>query len=99
MILFILGLVDLATGVLLMLSIIHLQLGFTITMIHAIFMFGKGLYSLAWRSYFASLTDLASGVILIFLSQSIFIHYSIVAIIGALMVIKSLQSMIFGIVH
>ncbi len=99
MILFILGLIDLATGVLLLLSIIHLQLGFTITIIHAIFMFGKGLYSLAWRSYFGSFTDLASGVILIFLSQSIFIHYSVVAIIGALMVIKSMQSMIFGVIH
>ncbi|HLD57969.1 MAG TPA: hypothetical protein VJA47_06680, partial [archaeon] len=72
MILFILGIIDLATGVLLLLSMIHLQLGFAITIIHALFMLGKGLYSLAWKSYFASFTDLASGGILIFLSQTIF---------------------------
>jgi len=99
MILFILGIIDLATGVLLLLSMIHLQLGFAITIIHALFMLGKGLYSLAWKSYFASFTDLASGGILIFLSQTIFIHYSIVAIIGSLMIIKSLQSMVFGVVR
>ncbi|MBI4163501.1 MAG: hypothetical protein HY512_01445 [Candidatus Aenigmarchaeota archaeon] len=99
MILFVLGMIDLATGVLLLLSIGHIQLGFTITMIHAIFMFGKGLYSLAWKSYFASFTDMASGGILIFLSQTIFLHYSLVAIVGALMIIKSLQSMIFGIIR
>jgi len=99
MILFVLGLIDLATGILLLLSILHLQLGFAITIIHALFMLGKGLYSLAWRSHFASFTDLASGVMLIFLSQSIFIHYSIVFIVGVLMVIKSIQSMIFGVIR
>ncbi len=97
MLLFILGIIDLVASILVFLSLIHFQAAAMVIFIISGVLIIKGLMSLASLAMFPMITDFAGAAILLLTTQLIFIHYVIVAIIGLLLLVKSLQSIAFSI--
>lgn len=96
MILLGLGLIDLIGAVLILLTLI----GVTITgtaFIFGILLIIKGIYSLATMSMFGGITDIIAALFLFFLASLTIIPPIIVLIVGALLLIKSLQSIVFSV--
>lgn len=98
MILFILGIIDLFAAALVLLSIANIAFIPVVVLAIGIIETIKGLYSLGFSSYFAAAQDMGAGVILMLVSAGIFLPAIIPAIFGFLMLIKSLQSMIFHLI-
>lgn len=91
----ILGLLDLICTVFLFLSLAKSQALLGFVLILGIIMLLKGLWSLAVQSYFAGVTDLISGILLLLISQNIHLPDIIIWIFGILLFIKAMQSIVF----
>lgn len=62
----------------------------------AIFLVGKGIFSLATneKSLFAAITDITCAAIIMLSAMSIFVHYIVVLLFGMFLLIKSIQSLL-----
>ena len=94
MILFLLGIIDLAGSILLFLSLARLPSILGIGLYLAIFLILKGLYSIPLKSYFAAVVDILSALFLLLSFGHIYIHYTLVILFGILLLAKSMQSLI-----
>lgn len=94
MLLFALGFIDFVSSILLFLSLTKTALIIGIGSIFGIVLVFKGIYSILTKSYFGALVDMLAATFLFLAFKAIYIHYVIVAVVGLLLFIKSMQSMI-----
>lgn len=91
----ILGLLDFISAIFIFLSLARFQALLGLVLILGIIMLLKGAWSLAVQSYLGGITDLVSGILLMLISQKIYLPDIIIWIFGILLFIKAMQSVIF----
>jgi len=94
MILFVLGLIDFIGSILVFLTLTKIQVLVGLSVLVALTLISKGIYSIITKSYFAAVVDLVASGFLLLASASIYIHYIVVLLVGTMLFIKSLQSIV-----
>ena len=95
MFLFVLGAIDLFGSIMLFLSLARFSAAPDFVFALGALLVLKGIYSILVQSYFAGITDSASGFIIILMAFQIFLPDYIAIVFGFLMLVKSLQSLVF----
>lgn len=94
MLLLFLGLIDLASSIMLFLSLARLPPVFGLGPILSIILILKALYSIPNKSYFAGVVDIICAAFLILAGMHIYLHYSLVMLVSFMLLVKGVQSII-----
>ncbi len=100
MIVFILGLIDLIGSIFVFLTLTKAQVLPAVGLFFSALLILKSLYSLLVnigsneKSYFAAATDIIAAVLIALSTLGVFVHYAVVALVGILLFVKSMQSII-----